>query len=467
MGLNPWKSRTRIAVGVLALIGVIADRAAACECVRVNICQLVESSGVIFLGEVTQGGLDPGEDTWSGRPRSATLRVVESYRGLPQGTKEVVVGLSYMKGMCSPAVYRRGEQTLVILSRQADGTLRDGSCSGSRFAKDVPDDLKYVRDYFAGRAQTTIYGRVAANRPSDLVSFVLDNSDGYPVEGAQVIAEGIAGRHAAVTDKSGAFKIVGLAAGTYQVHAEKAGFANTDEKYKEDPNFEVQLSGGGCAIQNLALWAENLVERSVRDVSGKPVIDVSVFLQEVGSKERWGEQAETDEKGNYRFKQINPGRYHLVVSPHGAAADSPFERTYYGGASDPEQAQPIEIVATSQLHSMDLRLGRAALTRDILIRLEWPDGRPVEDSLVGCKEANPVDRDTNLPEHVIRRPDGVSVCRALADRAYTVHASILYVGELKDTPPIVVSPGAKETEVRIQLGPLDAAMIAAKRQAKR
>src|SRR5206468_2366977 len=134
--------------------------------------------------------LDPGEDAWSGRPQSATLRIVEAYKGLAPDVKEVTVALMYMRGMCSPAVYRRGERTLAFLGRAAaDGSLRDGACSASRFEKDAAaQDVQYIRNYFGGRTQTMIRGRVAANNPSDLVSFVLRSPDGTPVGGAQITA---------------------------------------------------------------------------------------------------------------------------------------------------------------------------------------------------------------------------------------------------------------------------------------
>jgi len=133
-------------------MALLVERAWACSCTALSICELVDKADVIFLGEVIQGGLEPGEDAWSGRPQSATLRIIEAYKGLRPDVREVTVSLQYLPGMCSPAVYRRGEQTLAFLGRpEADRKLHDGACSGSRFAKDVADELQYVRAYFAGQ----------------------------------------------------------------------------------------------------------------------------------------------------------------------------------------------------------------------------------------------------------------------------------------------------------------------------
>src|SRR5215470_10530427 len=138
----PLSRRLRWTIAFTMTIALVVEPAFGCTCSALNICELVEKSDVIFLGEVIQGGLDPGEDAWSGRPQSATLRIVESYKGLPSDVKQITVALLYMPGMCSPAVYRRGEQTLAFLGRPtADGMLHDGACSASRFAQDAAEDL--------------------------------------------------------------------------------------------------------------------------------------------------------------------------------------------------------------------------------------------------------------------------------------------------------------------------------------
>src|SRR5215470_1628874 len=147
----PLSRRLRWTIAFTMTIALVVEPAFGCTCSALNICELVEKSDVIFLGEVIQGGLDPGEDAWSGRPQSAKLRIIEAYKGLQPAVREVTVSLQYLGGMCSPGVYRRGERTLAFLRRAGtDGTLRDGVCSGSRFAKDVPDELQYVRAYFGG-----------------------------------------------------------------------------------------------------------------------------------------------------------------------------------------------------------------------------------------------------------------------------------------------------------------------------
>src|SRR6185295_8241678 len=103
--------RFRWVIAFTLMMAVLGEQALGCSCAVLSICELVEKADVIFLGEVIDGGLDPGEDAWSGRPQSATLRIIEAYKGLRTDVREITVALQYLPGMCSPGVYRRGERT--------------------------------------------------------------------------------------------------------------------------------------------------------------------------------------------------------------------------------------------------------------------------------------------------------------------------------------------------------------------
>src|SRR5688572_7599823 len=92
----------RTSVVTAVTVALFARDAWACSCAARNICELVEQADVIFLGEVIEGGLNPGEDAWSGRPTSARLRIIEAYKGLRPNIREVTVSLLYPPGLCSP-----------------------------------------------------------------------------------------------------------------------------------------------------------------------------------------------------------------------------------------------------------------------------------------------------------------------------------------------------------------------------
>jgi hypothetical protein len=429
-----------IATGTLGMT-LLVTAALACSCAVLSICELVEQSDVIFLGEVIEGGLNPGEDAWSGRPTSARLRIIEPYKGLPSGTREVTVSLGYIPGMCSAAVYRRGERTLAFLYNSGGNILRDGGCSGSRFAKDTPEDLQYVRDYFAGKTQTTIRGRIGANSVSDYLS-------GPPVPGAQVKAQRGSSSFVATANARGEYAISGIPAGSYRVTAEKAGYTRAAPEDPEPPSLEVTVRGRGCAIRNLGLWSTNSVKGVVRDVAGKVVARLPIFLQELGVDE-WGEQDVTNDRGEFEFKQVDPGRHYLAVSPFGATADSPYEPRFLG---------PLNVEATSQLQSLNLQLGVRLPVRTLTILPEWPDGKRVSDAFVLCGDARVKSDAIRYFDSAEPNAAEVLVCRALADRPYRVRVTRLErTMDLRDTPEVVVPAGTKDTDVRIRVGPRDAA----------
>ena len=341
----------RLCTVLVVLTAIIGQRAAACECIIPDICRLVESHGVIFLGEVVRGGLDPGEDDWSGRPRSATLRVLEVFRGIPQGTQEVTIRLNYRKGMCSPAVYRRGEQTLVILLRANNGLLEDGACGASRLVKSSAEDFGYVRNYFRGLTETVIRGKVAANVSASLARFSLMDGYAKPIEGARVIAENAAGRHTATSNREGEYEFVGIPAGLYRIHAEKQGFSNTDRKFQEPGEYKVGVSSRGCALAYFGLFMKNVVEGSVRDLAGDPVRNAFVSLRGVGNENKY--ESVTNLRGSYRFETIEPGSYHVVVNLLGPTPMSPITTRFLGNSED----RILNVGPESRLRSVNFRVG--------------------------------------------------------------------------------------------------------------
>lgn len=127
----------RLALSLLSLAAI----ALACDCDPGTICDRIENHPIIFLGEVIEGGLQPGEDPWKGVAGAVRLRVRELYRGLPADTREVSIQLMFSKGMCSPSPYRNGEQILVFTQRSAKGELTDILCTSSIIAKDYPEEL--------------------------------------------------------------------------------------------------------------------------------------------------------------------------------------------------------------------------------------------------------------------------------------------------------------------------------------
>jgi Carboxypeptidase regulatory-like domain len=101
-----------------------------------------------------------------------------------------------------------------------------------------------------------------------------------------------------------------------------------------------------------------LVQGIVRDETGNTVAGINVFLQKVnGEEDRYGEEAKTNARGEFKFERIDPRQHYLMVSPFGATADSPYEPRFYGGASGRAQAKVLNIDAILNLRSLNINLG--------------------------------------------------------------------------------------------------------------
>ena len=225
---------------VLWIFFVTPVLASACECYFPPVCERVRTTPIVFWGETVDGGLDPGEDAWSGRPNSANLKDVEAFRGVTQGA-EIEIELFFQKGMCSPIPYRRGARTLVFLHSDPEGDFHERACTASFESGDGARELELVRRYFA-RAPTTIAGTVRR-----------DDAPYMAVERARVFFAPRDGGacHSVLTSPDGSFEIIGLAPGAYRLWATKRGY-----EARGDSSAFVELKEFGCAIADLSLWTK-------------------------------------------------------------------------------------------------------------------------------------------------------------------------------------------------------------------
>src|SRR5438105_1381730 len=107
----------------IALVLLIPLRLFACECRILPICERLEYSPVVFIGEVIEGGLASlADDPWRSDVKHAKFKVLEVFRGLAAGTRTVDIHLHSLKGMCAPVPYSRGKRYLVT-PRERDGVL--------------------------------------------------------------------------------------------------------------------------------------------------------------------------------------------------------------------------------------------------------------------------------------------------------------------------------------------------------
>jgi hypothetical protein len=296
---------------------------------------------------------------------------------------------------------------------------------------------------------------------ASLVDFVLDQdqSGGLPVSGATVIAEADGRRYSTHTDTTGRYELMDVPPGSYSVHAELDGYANKDDP--GEPNGDVDVAERGCAIKNLSLWSQNSLGGSVIGPDRRPIPNLAVFLQKanpgkVDQPDEWGAQETTNERGEFIFKEIDPGGHYLVVSPHGATPDSPFPTGFYGNSPDREHAKVIDIGSKSKLTDYVIVVNPAIPTRTLRVHLTDSEGRPVSETEVQCAESGPSDgvfRPLTAGKSDIA---GVALCNVLSDRAYKISATKVkspFPSLVLETGEVDVLSGTKDEEIHLQMRP--------------
>jgi len=198
----------------------------------------------------------------------------------------------------------------------------------------------------------------------------------------------------AKTDGDGRFRFTGLVAGQYVVGAQSPGFISpTDQSYgllgktinladgENVENVELALKRGGVITgrvteANGAPVIENLVQLTKLDERGKPAPMPNSVNQEM---------YRTDDRGIYRLYGLPAGKYKLSVGyaqREGAftiqMSHSYYARTFHPDTTDETQAKVITLEEGAEVSDVDIKIGEAKKTYDVLGRVvDAETGRPM------------------------------------------------------------------------------------------
>lgn len=372
----------------LSFLVAFAGCALGCECVKPTACSLLERE-ILFVGEVISGGVDSlRENPWYAKHRVVRFRVLENFRGLPQGALTADVEIVPPEGMCAPVPYFQGRRYLVSPLR-VNGALFELMCYSSVELSKLGTDLDVLREYFSGKMPTHLRGRVFASRESD-VNYI--EADRQPLPGVRVVAKSGKSRHTAVTGADGRYRLK-VPAGDYQLNAKLASYPLWEGEA------EVTVEQGGCADFDLSMGSGSTISGRVLDAGGKPVPGAQAGL--IAWRDRaWDATtlrsspaiyvaSAAPEDGRFRFADVPLGEYLLVFNPDGPqsdrVADRPRARTYYPAGSSLANAKPIAVRRPGvRLTGLDLVAGPPVEQRTVSVRAEFPDGQPYGTAVVHC-----------------------------------------------------------------------------------
>ncbi len=218
-----------------------------------------------------------------------------------------------------------------------------------------------------------------------LAGNVVDSGSGEPIAHALVILLGFpkpdgalsAGRRqnisrSALTDAGGAFRFLALPAGNYSVSAQKPGYESGGASVAVARSRMIDLQS---SVEDLrvGLAAFGDITGKVVDDHDEPMRGVSINLvtSQVVDGLRQNKSVRTvntDDRGQYRFWNLSPGKYFLRATGQGGGnvlsgaanaarldvGDS-FAPIYFGGAKTVGSASPVEVSSGSHA-TADFRL---------------------------------------------------------------------------------------------------------------
>ena len=379
-------------IGVLLAKIIVASSPAAmaCSCSSPTICDLIHAP-ILFVGEVIDGGITSiRQDPWDFTNTLVRFRIIEYFRGVPKNRRTIDVSISQISGMCSPNPYHLGKRYLVAPNK-VEGKLSDGPCFNGRDVETYADDVRKVRQAFAGKVSVNVYGQVAATHYSDkedMVDYLLMQGEAKPIVGVKISALRQGNKFTTETDADGRYALALPNAGKYEINASL-------NPYSSEPA-EISISGNGCAIHDFGLKIDNTISGRVLDKGGNPVKGVKVGLIDLDrlpSKSKrhvWFARAYTENPDlSYTFRNVPIGRYLLLSNPDGphsgGLTNSPLESTFYPLNSSRANAIPIEIKANgTHLTGIDLIAGNPVPFRRVTVRVKFPDGAKMKTAEIAC-----------------------------------------------------------------------------------
>jgi protocatechuate 3,4-dioxygenase beta subunit len=258
----------------------------------------------------------------------------------------------------------------------------------SQLPSPVPRDARTTADAAASAA---ISGRVT------------DQASGRPIQRAIVFIHGQVkesdGRpRDAVTDADGRYEFVGLEPGEYAVIAGPPELRATflrqafgeagpmDVNDRPVPN--LVLKGGEVRNDvHMSLARALAIEGRVTDENEEPMAEVNVQLFRSDGTEYPARPMSTDDRGEFRFFGLPPGRYHVCARPRSgfarpAADDLRYVRTCHLASTQKSAAADV-VLTSGDASGIDIRLQRSK-TYSLSGSIVDASGTPADQAFVGA-----------------------------------------------------------------------------------
>jgi hypothetical protein len=245
--------------------------------------------------------------------------------------------------------------------------------------------VRYIRDYFAGKVQPNIHGRVVAAKDiaaTGMLDYLLSTGEAKPLRGATVSTVRNGKTYSTVTDANGKYTLPVPGRGSYELNAGLRPYFPTDST--------AEIEGGGCAVSDFSLASGSTISGFVRDSEGRVVTNsaqVGLIGLDPPSADHsvqplllWARTEQPDH--SFLFRDVPIGRYLLEFSPDGPRSgrlgDQIFESTFFPRGASRPNAKTIEVTrAEAHLTGMDVVIGKPVTLRSVVVRVRFADGAPM------------------------------------------------------------------------------------------
>jgi len=213
-----------------------------------------------------------------------------------------------------------------------------------------------------------------ANATASISGTVASAATGDPIRKARVVLspdEGNKQSYAAITDAGGNFSIDGIAPGRYDLSAEHRGYVS--QRYHQEnadaPGALLTL-GAGQIINNLSfrLRQTAVIDGHIYDEDGDPLQGASVQILRrsyVNGKRTLTTvgQAMSDDRGEYRIFDIEPGHYYVMASwgqdrmfGSPVQGEPNYAPVFYPNADAADHAAPMDLHPGDEIPGIDFQL---------------------------------------------------------------------------------------------------------------
>lgn len=188
---------------------------------------------------------------------------------------------------------------------------------------------------------------------------VVENKSGKPLARARVTLESLNGAlqpQPVYTSAQGTFRFENLAAGNYRLLAERTGFvpARFGQSQYDSGGTPIVLNSSGHFFAQLKLSRPPSVKGAVVDENGIGMPGFSVSAYRIGTRPRQVAVVITDDRGQYSFLNLGPGRYVFQTSARVLEDGRAVLPTFLGGTAAFSQARITSLALDEEAAGLDI-----------------------------------------------------------------------------------------------------------------